>query len=342
MSPTRTKAAPSPLAVPAAGLLEWGQAGNYNAADDRQVIAALYSASQDRNPGIAGSLFRARGGLIVAPTLTPGSALSVNIGPWMACVDCGDGTKAIIGPRSTTAIDIAAGGGSARVDVLWADITPDAAQYQVGIITEAAMAGRSGVFLGLIFVPAGAATSAACTLNPSNARILGLSKAWQPNRTITATTPSFLASMTVPAYDAEPGAVYEVQVWGSGGQGSTRQQLTLQCYSGNTAMALVTFGTTAWTAGNALYRFHAVVRLVCLSTGPAATWQSFITATTTEFQTASSPSNGNIATATSSESTNTYTIDSTRDLGFGCAAFWGSATGSPNVVSRMAMSGRIA
>jgi len=139
------------------GLLAWGQAGNYNAINDRLVIRAL-----------GGVQF----GLTLAPTLSAGSGLVINVGPWLAIVDCSDGTSAVIGNTSSTTVSETAGGGADRTDVIWADINPDGASWSLSVITQAAASGRTGVALGTVFVPAGTATAAGMTLTPGSLRVI--------------------------------------------------------------------------------------------------------------------------------------------------------------------------
>jgi hypothetical protein len=144
------------------GPLVWGQAGNYNAVNDRLVIRGLsYGAF----------------GLIQAPTLGAGSGLVVNIGPWIACVDCGDGTSAIIGATAPATINETAGGASQRVDALWADINPDGtSQYGLSWLPSP-VSGRTGVLLGTATVPASAATASAMTFAPAGLLARGIVQA---------------------------------------------------------------------------------------------------------------------------------------------------------------------
>lgn len=137
------------------GLLTWGQAGNYNAVNDRLVIR-----------GLAGPSFF---GLVQAPTLAAGSGLAVNIGPWIAIVDCGDGTSAVIGSTANASINETAGGASQRTDVLWADINVDATSQWSLSWLPSPVSGRTGVALGTAVVPASAATAAAMTFTPGAA-----------------------------------------------------------------------------------------------------------------------------------------------------------------------------
>jgi hypothetical protein len=133
-----------------AGLLRWGQAGSYDAIDDRSVITAL-----------AGG----RVGLVQPPTMAAGAGLVVNIGPWLALVDAGDGTTAVIGDRDSQAIPVAAGTASARTETLWADINPEAATWgPLQVLGAPALVGRAGVALGTITTPANANAASALTL----------------------------------------------------------------------------------------------------------------------------------------------------------------------------------
>jgi hypothetical protein len=133
------------------GLLEWGQSGNYNAIDDRGVIAALAGLRPN--------------GLTLAPALSAGTGLVVNVGTWSAVVDCGDGTRAVIGNRSAGTITETAGGASPRTDYLWVDLQVDPGTWSLSIVTS--IPARTGVLLGTITVPASAATAAAMTFTPA-------------------------------------------------------------------------------------------------------------------------------------------------------------------------------
>jgi len=327
-------APPAPRAATVSGLLAWGQAGNYNGIDDRLVIAALAAGG------------RSSGGLVVPPTFTAQTGLTFAIGPWMAIADCGDGTKAVIGSRTTQTIDETAGGGSARADVVWADISPDAATYTIGLITEAAMAGRSGVFLGLVLVPAGANSAAAMDLRPGGARVLGMRKATQPNLTITQQTWRTWAQMTIPAYDAEVGAVYDLEVWGGGQQGSpNRIELDITCALNGAVMAA--YGRHAFNAiqgVGAQFRQYMRGKVVCLSTGTAGTFQAMILGEQAETSQPVSVTNSNMATVFAADTgANVITADTTRDITFAIQAQWPGGSGSgANIVSRQAIGGRVA
>jgi hypothetical protein len=135
------------------GLLRYGQAGSYDAIDDRSVITAL-----------AGG----RKGLVQAPTLAAAAGLVVNLGPWLALVDAGDGTTAVIGDRTARQIPVLAGGASARTETLWADINPQAATWgPLQILGAPALVGRAGLALGTVVTPVNANAASALTLTPA-------------------------------------------------------------------------------------------------------------------------------------------------------------------------------
>jgi len=135
------------------GLLAWGQAGNYDAIEDRMVVTAL-----------AG-----REGLVAAPALRPLGGLTVGVGPWLGIVSCGDRTLAVVGARDEQQQDVPAGGAQPRTDVLWADIDPDAGTWQGRLYPAGGEAGRLGVLLATIAVPAGANSAAQMELIPGPA-----------------------------------------------------------------------------------------------------------------------------------------------------------------------------
>ena len=292
------------------GLLEWGQAGAFNAIDDRSVLAGISASDGGLN------------GLLIAPTMTAGTGLVVNLGPWMAIADCGDGTKAMIGSRAAATFNETAGGASARADVLWADISPDSATWTLSLISEAAMVGRAGAFLGLILVPASASTSAAMDLRPGNARVLGPRLATFPGNTVASNAWTRMAAMTVPAYDAQVGAVYELEMWGNGtNPGASKLGLGFRVsFGGQVMSASFTFGTTAFTGG--AFRAWVQARVICQAIGTTGQWISFMNGIETDTQVNVAPGNNNFGAATFSESTGFTTQDTTLDATFSVDAQW--------------------
>jgi len=311
------------------GLLEWGQAGQFNAIDDRSAIAALYASA-----GLSG-------GLVVPPTFTAGTGLAVTMGPWLAVVDCGDGTKAVIGNRASATFNETAGGASARADVVWADINPDNATWTLALITEAAMVGRSGVFLGLILVPASASTSAAMDLRPGNARVLGpWGRAQFPSNSYGGTGWGTMASMVIPAYDSDVGAIYEIEAWGNGTiTQAGKTTLALRCNVGAVPMVSLTFGSTSFGGSN-LFRWWAQARIIVVSLGTGGQVRSFVKGNQSEWNTNLSPGNGNAVEGFQAESSGTNAKDSTRDGTFSLQASWGGS--GQSITCQVAIPKRIA
>lgn len=136
------------------GLLAWGQAAEYNAIDDRSVITALANT---------------RNGVVIPVPLSAGTGLTVNLGTgWLAVVNCGDGTSAVIGSRVAMAVTVPAGPASGTLtSYIWADPSPDAGTYTVNVITPAQAAGRSGVLLGTVIANAGNNAASQMTLTPA-------------------------------------------------------------------------------------------------------------------------------------------------------------------------------
>jgi|SRR5215831_367700 len=244
------------------GLLEWGQSGNYNGIDDRQVIAAL---AQGCALGIVGA----------PPTLTAQSGLTIAIGPWAAIVNCGDGTRAVIGSRTTQTIAETAGGGSARTDVIWADINVDGGSWSASIVASPVSPTRTGVALGTITVPAGAATAAAMTFTPVLCAVSGSYSTFDPTtRTVTQTSLRDLtATLTIPANEPQVGDIYEIEVVGHGTWPTgTAQTLTLQPNLGG-AGAGVTYAAAYLGSGNT-FRCRYIIRVVFFTVGASGSYIS--------------------------------------------------------------------
>lgn len=136
------------------GLLAWGQAGQYNAVDDRMVITALANRHN---------------GMVTAAVLTAGTGLAVNIAPgWLAVANCADSTLAVIGSRVPMSVTVPAGPASGSATYLiWADVNPDAATFTLNVIAPASAAGRAGVQLGTVVAPAGSNAASAMTITPA-------------------------------------------------------------------------------------------------------------------------------------------------------------------------------
>ena len=136
------------------GRLAWGQAGNYDAADDRAVIAAVSGL---------------RTGLVTPLAARPGAGLFVIIeGGWLGIADCGDSTSGVVGARLDLAIEARPGPVTGeRLDVIWCDVEPDEGTWELTVITEPEAAGRPGIPLVYLTVPAGATSAAQMDITPA-------------------------------------------------------------------------------------------------------------------------------------------------------------------------------
>jgi hypothetical protein len=132
------------------GLLRWGQEGRYTAWDDRSVITALAGRQT---------------GIVTPVQLSAAGGLNIAVAPgWLALADCGDATVAVLTSPVALQVTVAAGGGAAREDEIWAEISdPEGAQYRLTVGPGGA---RPGVMLGTVRVPAGAASAADMELVP--------------------------------------------------------------------------------------------------------------------------------------------------------------------------------
>jgi hypothetical protein len=167
--------------------------------------------------------------------------------------------------------------------------------------------------------------------------------AFTPSNTVTAASLTNLAGGTYKGTDADVGAIYETQVWGNG-QGASignRQTLQFATILGGTTMANFTFGTTALPDTSAIFRFLAIARVICLTTGPTGTWQSSIFVQLNQFNANLAVGNQNTLTGFSCESTTTTVKDTTADMNVGVSCAWGATTGAPTITSQVAYFGRV-
>jgi hypothetical protein len=196
------------------GLLMYGQAGIYNAVDDRLVIAALSDSAI---------------GIVRSPSLTPGSGLDVAVGAgWLAVADCGDGTRAVVGSRQTHTLTETAGPPTGqRIDHVWADTLPDDGRWELRLVPEGQTIGRAGVSLGRITVPAGANLASQFTFSrlvPTIGRHADATET--PEGGLTGTgyaslTPDYPIAPT----SIRPNRLFRVTCWGEGRMGASPQNL---------------------------------------------------------------------------------------------------------------------
>ncbi len=135
------------------GLLSWGQAGNYQAANDRAVITALSARKT---------------GLVIPPQITAGAGLVINITGFTGVVDCGDYSNGVVFSNAMSTLTLAAGPSSGtRTDVVWVDIDPAAGSWTLTLRSQADTVGRLGIALGTVTMPTNANTSAQATIIPA-------------------------------------------------------------------------------------------------------------------------------------------------------------------------------
>ena len=173
----------------------------------------------------------------------------------------------------------------------------------------------------------------------------GAALATFPGTAVTAASLTTISSATVLASDPDVGAIYELETWGNGVQGSTKQQLEFAVNYGGTTMADVVFGTTAFEAVSVIFRWRAVVRVICHTTGTSGTWTSYVLATISDFDGGGNLSpadtNSNFGTGIDCETTGTTAVSTTASKTLALQAGWASTTGGPSLTSRVAVFKRI-
>jgi hypothetical protein len=140
------------------GKLAWGQAGNYDAVDDRAVIAAVT---------------RHRTGLTWPAVFSPSAGLQIIVrAGWLGVVGCGDGTSAVVGSRLDVVVTASPGPATgSRSDVIWCEAQPDEATWTLSVITLAQSASRVGIALANLVVPANANAASQIQITPVDASI---------------------------------------------------------------------------------------------------------------------------------------------------------------------------
>jgi len=140
------------------GKLAWGQAGNYDAVDDRQVIAAVT---------------RNRLGLVWPATVTASTGMNIILeGGWLGVASCGDRTSAVVGSRLDQVIAALPGPATgSREDVLWCDTEPDEGVWSLRVINRSETATRPGLPLAWITAPANATLATDLTIRPVQAEL---------------------------------------------------------------------------------------------------------------------------------------------------------------------------
>lgn len=183
------------------GKLTWGQAGVYDAIDDRSVIAA-----------VTGN----RTGLVGGAAVTAGSGLNLVVtGGWLGVAPCGDSTSAVVGSRTDQTVTGLPGPATgSRVDYVWCDVQPDSGTWSLSVINATAAAGRSGIALATLTVPANATLASQFTIAPGGAtlerRLVGYAQLTETN-TRTANTWTTAVDLVAASVMTYPGRWYRVK-----------------------------------------------------------------------------------------------------------------------------------
>jgi hypothetical protein len=140
------------------GKLAWAQAQVYDAIDDRAVITALA---------------RGKVGLVRPPEVIAGTGLQMLIrGGWLGVASCGDRTSAVVGERADSVVQVNPGPGTgSREDVIWCDTYPDDGYWELTVITLPQAAGRPGLPIAGLIVPANANLASQMTIIPMDASL---------------------------------------------------------------------------------------------------------------------------------------------------------------------------
>lgn len=174
----------------------------------------------------------------------------------------------------------------------------------------------------------------------------GAQPATFPVIAVTAASLTNIATATVPANDANVGAVYELEVNGSGTQAATTA-VTLQfaVALGGNVMSTATLGANFMAAGTS-FRWKCRARVICHTTGNTGTWSSEVEGIVSVSGTTLLTSGASSANATNSfincEIASFTTVDTTASQTLALQCAWGSVTGSPTLTSRVAIFKRIA
>lgn len=194
---------------------------------------------------------------------------------------------------------------------------PNQVQVYPGANGQPAYVGASGLQMGMV----------------------GTQQAFFPVIAVTGTSLAALASMTIPAGDAVGGAVYDIEVWGSGTAG-TNMLLTFAVVLGGSTMSSVQLGANFMAAATS-FRWRAVARVVCHTTGAGGTWSSLVFGDISINGTTLLTSGGASVNATNSfvscEIATTTPADTTVAQTLSLSASWSGTTGPPGLTSRVAI-----
>lgn len=228
------------------GLLMYGQAGVYNAVDDRVIITALSDSAV---------------GVVRPALLTAGAGLTVNVSPgWMAIASCDDGTSAVVGARQSHQLQAPAG----IVNVerwyhLWVDTNPDAARWELRIILQEDTIGRPGVSLARITVPAGANLASQMRFSRMVPTIGRHADCWMPGGQPTATrgltriTPEYV----IAPYQMQGNRAFRLWAYGGGRVGTARTLIQFRGAGGVGSQPTQSVDLADWLFANEPFNWEA-------------------------------------------------------------------------------------
>lgn len=199
------------------GLLMWGQAGAYNAVDDRFALAALCADK----------------GIVRPALLTAGSGLTVNVAAgWLAIASCEDGTRAAVGSRQTHQVQLPAGGQAGITAYLWCDVDPDAGSWTLRVLSLAETIGRNGVSLARIDIPAGANLATQAAFSQMVPTLQPRSEATWREANTTATV-DLTPRWPVAPHQIQPHRTWRIDAWGGGFMGTSLANPHFETVSGS-------------------------------------------------------------------------------------------------------------
>jgi hypothetical protein len=107
-----------------------------------------------------------RTGLTWPATIVAGSGLTLTVkAGWLGVVSCGDGTSAVVTSGTDQQVTGLAGPATgSRTDLIWCDVQPDSGTWTLAVINASAAAGRTGMPLATLTVPANATLSSQFTI----------------------------------------------------------------------------------------------------------------------------------------------------------------------------------
>jgi hypothetical protein len=217
------------------GLLMWGQAGVYNAVDDRLVIT-----------GLSDSMI----GVVRPAAITFGAGLAVTVpAGWLGIASCQDGTSAVVGSRQTHTLTETAGPATGqRTDHVWVDTFPDDGRWELRLVPQGQTVGRPGMSLGRVIVGAGQNQASQFTFDrlvPTIGRHADAISTPEPGHGGTgwvSMTPDYPIAPT----SMRPHALFRVSAYGKGRLGAAANQVFFRMAL--TSSPIIAIATAGWIA----------------------------------------------------------------------------------------------